>query len=371
MNENINENQNIEVNTTKTAWAEIVDKLLSLIKEREAEILRLRFGLDGEEQTLESIGQKMGITRERVRQIENNARRGVKTSKEFESIITPVKSKIIETLDKSGGVVARSRLAKALLLEEEIEKNRKFLEFLIDNFIDEVKDVKHEAFLEGYYLTDENLQLAAELIAETKKMVAERNDIIKEDELLAAMKKLPSYEKNKMKIEKVIGQDEKHFDDILLAYLELARDLDKTPFNQWGITDWRAIKPKRVNDKIKLILDWYKKPMHFREITDKINQAFKNDKPSHHATVHNDLISDDRFVLIGRGQYALKDWGYKEGTAADLAFEVLKEAGQPLNRAEIIARVQKLRTVKPNTVALALNNDARFEKMTGGLYKIK
>ena len=47
---------------------------LSTLKPKEAEVLRLRFGLDGDsEYTLEAIGQKYGVTRERIRQIEANA----------------------------------------------------------------------------------------------------------------------------------------------------------------------------------------------------------------------------------------------------------------------------------------------------------
>jgi RNA polymerase sigma factor (sigma-70 family) len=51
-----------------------VDKLLSLLDEREEEILRLRYGLDrGEPRTLEEVGLALQLTRERIRQIERSA----------------------------------------------------------------------------------------------------------------------------------------------------------------------------------------------------------------------------------------------------------------------------------------------------------
>ncbi|MDD5289760.1 MAG: sigma factor-like helix-turn-helix DNA-binding protein [Patescibacteria group bacterium] len=361
--------ENKKEKLSQIKWEEIVTNLLSLIKTREAEILRLRFGLDGEEQTLESIGQKMGLTRERVRQIENNARANVIKHKDFQGLIDPVKDVMVSALEEQGGVSSRDRVARSVILEEEINKNRKFLEFLIDNFVDEIKDIKHEHFLDGWYLNEENLSLAAGLIEETKKLVAERNKLMMEEDLLKEMTKLPSYANNKEKIDALVEKNQGDLNKVFLSYLDLARGLDKTPFQQWGLTDWRHVRPRRVNDKIYLILDWYKKPMHFREIAQKINEVYKNDKPSHPATVHNDLISDERFVLIGRGVYALKEWGYEGGTVADIVERVLNEKG-PLSREEVITEVLKQRDVKTNTILLALSDKEAFEKVEGK-YRIK
>ena len=50
-------------------------ELLDHIDSREAEVLKLRFGLDGRQTlTLKQIGKKLGLTRERVRQIQRDAR---------------------------------------------------------------------------------------------------------------------------------------------------------------------------------------------------------------------------------------------------------------------------------------------------------
>ncbi|MCA9029943.1 MAG: RNA polymerase sigma factor RpoD/SigA, partial [Planctomycetaceae bacterium] len=51
-----------------------VGRMLGEMEEREACILRMRFGLDGDEpKTLKEIGESLGLTRERVRQIEAEA----------------------------------------------------------------------------------------------------------------------------------------------------------------------------------------------------------------------------------------------------------------------------------------------------------
>ena len=60
--------------TFEHALTESIEEVLGTLKEREAKILRLYFGLDGPEpMTLEEIGSLLGITRERVRQIKEKA----------------------------------------------------------------------------------------------------------------------------------------------------------------------------------------------------------------------------------------------------------------------------------------------------------
>ncbi len=60
--------------TSNTLLAEALGEILNTLTEREADVLRLRFGMfDGKTHTLEEVGQIFGVTRERIRQIENKA----------------------------------------------------------------------------------------------------------------------------------------------------------------------------------------------------------------------------------------------------------------------------------------------------------
>ena len=60
--------------TSNTLLAEALSEILGTLTEREADVLRLRFGMyDGKTHTLEEVGQIFGVTRERIRQIENKA----------------------------------------------------------------------------------------------------------------------------------------------------------------------------------------------------------------------------------------------------------------------------------------------------------
>ena len=66
---------------------DIIEMVLSTLSEREADIVRLRFGLNNQEpQTLEQIGQSYGVTRERIRQLENKALRKLRN---------PVRTKLL------------------------------------------------------------------------------------------------------------------------------------------------------------------------------------------------------------------------------------------------------------------------------------
>ena len=60
--------------TSNTLLAEALTEILGTLTEREADVLRMRFGMyDGRTHTLEEVGQIFGVTRERIRQIENKA----------------------------------------------------------------------------------------------------------------------------------------------------------------------------------------------------------------------------------------------------------------------------------------------------------
>jgi len=131
------------------------------------------------------------------------------------------------------------------------------------------------------------------------------------------------------------------------------------------------LSPQKVLKKIKRILKKNGKPMHFREIVDHINKAFALRQSAHPQTVHNELIKNDKFVLVGRGTYALTEWGYKPGRVADVIIRILREAEEPMSRDELIAAVQEERDVKLNTIVLNLQNKAYFERMKDGRYAAK
>jgi DNA-directed RNA polymerase delta subunit len=101
------------------------------------------------------------------------------------------------------------------------------------------------------------------------------------------------------------------------------------------------------------------KPLHFTEVAEQVEEMFN--RPAHVATTHNELIKDDRFVLVGRGLYALSEWGYSNGVVRDVIRTLLKDKG-PMTKEQIIAEVLKQRQVKENTIYVNLQNANHFKK---------
>ena len=69
----------------QSSLSQKVDQLLEDLSEREALILKMRFGFLGEVRTLEEIGKEIGLSRERVRQIEKRAKLKLKSKLQSES----------------------------------------------------------------------------------------------------------------------------------------------------------------------------------------------------------------------------------------------------------------------------------------------
>lgn len=148
------------------------------------------------------------------------------------------------------------------------------------------------------------------------------------------------------------------------------KKIGKNPYGDVGLSEWTEIQPKTVRDRIYLALKKKGEPLHFRTIAQLINQYSTKAKPASAPTVHNELIKDTRFVLVGRGMYALSEDGYEPGTAREVIHRILKKNG-PLRPKEVMLAVQKERFFKPNTVLVNLQNKSFFKRMPDGTYRIR
>jgi hypothetical protein len=161
--------------------------------------------------------------------------------------------------------------------------------------------------------------------------------------------------------------DEYKQDEIITRWLAISKNIAKNPLGEWGKSKSSNIKTKGVRDYAYLILRKHGSPIHFREVAKLIGEVFK--KKAHVATTHNELIKDPRFVLVGRGLYALKEWGYSTGVVRDVIREILKKNG-PISKEDVLEKVMKERYVKANTVMVNLQNPKYFKKNKQGLYTV-
>jgi len=147
----------------------------------------------------------------------------------------------------------------------------------------------------------------------------------------------------------------------------MSKTVSKNPLGEWGRASSPNIRTRGVKDYAYLVMRKSGSPMHFREVADAISKTFN--KKTHYATCHNELIKDPRFVLVGRGMYALAEWGYKKGIAREVIADILKREG-PLSKDEVIKRVNKERYFKTNTILVNLVNPKYFKKNKSGLYDV-
>src|SRR3990167_9605437 len=152
---------------------------------------------------------------------------------------------------------------------------------------------------------------------------------------------------------------------MLATYLAVSKRIGKNVFGEIGLTSWPEIKPRGVRDKSYLVLRRETKPKHFREIAELINASGFSNRRAHVQTVHNELIKDPRFVLVGRGMYGLSEWGYEPGTVKEVIANLLKKEG-PMHKDDIVARVLSTRLVKPNTILLGIQDKKLFSQNEKG-----
>lgn len=334
------------VNTESLAQA----VLAHIEREREREIIARRFGLFDRKETLEQIGELLNITRERVRQLEKSVLARLQTSAEEGDLsqIAAVQDALVRELETSGGVARVGNLS-ARITAENTRTDQSRVAFL-------AKLCPKLVVIED---NDDYYQSVSLLTVRDEKHV--KADVTA---LVAAIKKIgaPVVIAD---VAKVIGGDEQQ----ALALATISKNL-ATLNGRWGLVRWSMVNPKNIRDKIYVILKENGKHMHFNEIAEAIKQSDFKRKDVTTQAIHNELIKDKRFVLIGRGIYALKEWGYQKGTVADIITEVLREAGEPLHRDEIVKRVLKSRFVKETTILLNLQGKTQFKRVAKATYDL-
>jgi hypothetical protein len=353
---------------------ETLTVLLTNLTEKERDVITRRFGLGKpDKHTLEEIGQHYGITRERVRQIENLSIKKLKEIRDLKEEIREAENLVVQLLEQYGGVMEESffleNVLNYMIAHPDSENSLLFLaEHIFSENINRVYQDKE--FNHLWRLGAADVDFLKLVITEMVKIVEENGEPLKLDALMDQFKSSEFYTTNKDRIMNLTTMLEATDDDInkiLESYLRASRKIKQDIFDNWGLISWGIVKPKKINDKIYLTLKKAGRPMHFTEIASEINTNAFDGKIAYAPTVHNELILDSKYVLVGRGIYALAEWGYKPGNVADVIETIIKENG-PLTKDQIIDKVLEKRNVKKSTVYLSLMNSKRIKKNDKGKY---
>lgn len=331
----------------KAAVAAIID---SIEQEREREIVTRRFGLYERKETLEQIGELLGITRERVRQLEKAILIRIKMQAERGELpdVTVTEKVVIRTLSDMGRVAKIQDLTDKLLGKKSDARERAHIAFIAEL-------APHLTVINE---TDHYYQAVA---------IAEYGDEKKLRKEIDAILKTIKTNKEPLSLEELHEKLSYEHPNHVRALASISKHLASLK-DMWGLTKWPTVNPKNIRDKIFVILTEAAKPLHFSEIAEAIKDSDFNRKDVTTQAIHNELIKDKRFVLIGRGIYALDSWGYSKGTVADTIADVLKKSTEPLHRDEIVRRVLKSRQVKETTILLNLQSKPQFKRIAKATY---
>lgn len=332
---------------------QITKKLVDVLPERSQDVISKRYGLgmDTDKMTLEAIGQKYGITRERVRQIEENSLSSIRKADQFLEYKNALEE-LNSLIKELGGVVSEKDLLDHISTNESIRNHIHFLLVLGNEF---KKQKENDLFNHRWTIDTDFSQKIEDSIKKLYKA-------IRSDQIISESEMISIFQNNLENL-----SDEHNTDEILKRWLNLSKKIDRNPLGEWGRADSPNINVKGIRDYAFLVIRQHGSPIHFREVADQINKIF--DKKAHVATCHNELIKDPRFVLVGRGLYALKDWGYASGVVRDVIKDIIEKSG-PLTKDEIVTKVLKERYVKENTIMVNLQNPKHFKKSKDGKYSL-
>lgn len=340
------------------ALTRTVDSILDSLPDRHREVIERRYGFgDDERETLESIGEDFGITRERVRQIEEAGFSMLKKGG-AQDRARDFFADVAQYLESFGHL----RREEKMLSELSQEKYHPHVLFLLDLGDPFFRHNERDWHWDMWGSSNDALGNAKSFLDSLCARLEEVGRAMQDDDLLALSREV--CRKQNVSIS----------DNAIWSYIDLSKAVEQGPFGEWGFVEWPAIRPKGVRDRAYLVLLRKNKPMHFGDIAESISGLAGRTSiawpEANTQTVHNELLKDDRIVLVGRGIYALKQWGYEPGTVKDVLVSILSSAPRPLTKDEVLAEVMKRRIVKSATALLNLYNRKYFSKTADGRYTV-
>jgi len=336
----------------------LFDVVLKKLSKKEQIIISKRSGLWGQKETLENIGKLFSpsLTRERVRQIEHSS---------IEKIGRIVKKTTLvqihqfakNVLGKNGGILGKDKLMREIIRNFDLDENMNvsILEIIIQSDYDILKSKPTLGTKTYFYLPDINKKNIDVIHKRAVKILNDKNTVLSKEVLCHQLRTTLNIPAE---------------DIFFLNVLSVFEDILITDQGNIGLEKWESLNPRTLKAKAHYVLQKEGIPMHFVTIANRIGQTMNEVVKT--TTVHNELIRNPEFILVGRGIYALQSWGiYFGGTVADVIADVMKKNKGPMSREEVVAEVVKVKQVKPATIYINLQNKKLFQRVGRNFYDLK
>jgi len=295
----------------KISFEKLSLELTSQLPPRVKDVVVGRFGLSSQApQTLEAVGRQHQITRERVRQIVKEGltqlRENTRQAKHRERYAAAFEE--VAAVLRKAGSLAREDLFLELLGVRDAANHALFLLTLGDQFYSQRET---QDFYPFWTLRKDMVKNAHPWHQRLLTFFQKKKNLVSEREL-----------------QRLHGKE-------VVCYLEVSKFIEKSPEGRWGLKTWPEVNPRGMRDKAYLVLRQQAHPLHFKEVAALIaklqeNLVLQKKKAVLSQTVHNELIKDPRFVLVGRGTYGLNDWGLESGTVKDVMRSILANNGKTM-----------------------------------------
>lgn len=353
----------------RVTLAAAVDDWLSILDDRPREVIRLRFGLDDPALTLAEVGQRLGVTRERVRQIEKKTLTSLRR-KHRARVARPIldfAGLFEQTLVDNGGMMTVAECVAWLEAAEDLTlgpiRPTGVLELLctvVNRFT---------------WLTKYNLVLLSTLLdAPWTQVQATLAKLLRGPLTIASSQGVYEAFQGTELWRQLLDSDLTTtsgipIDCFVMACLRTHPHLDRPGAEAYAV---RRGRNSIVNELIAAMREMGE-PAHFTLIAERVNALL----PAHRQTKPHNVHAllgryEDIFARVGHGIFGLVEWGLlNDGNLANAVERVLAAANKPLHMDTIAREVLKTWRVNAGSVYAAIQSDARFVSLGAAVYYLR
>jgi DNA-directed RNA polymerase alpha subunit len=346
----------------KLTISDLIMKSLSLLPERGRQILIWRYGIDGNRLSLREAGDNLGITRERVRQLQSQFLRRLQLPENSYggiNFLAPFVEYLERLINSNHGIVNDEELIEIVERDEIAGFGDKDPRGMLDFICEIDSKFRYEKRMHyislASYSTDEIISVLTQL----RSILEEERTPTSQENILAKFKKTSYFKQRNVK----------RSNEFILACLKVDPEIEQQENDLFALEKWSST---RLDEMIMVLRD-IGHPAHYSEITRKINQLFPLEQRTTPRNIHGHLSRlPEIFIRVGHGVFGLSEWGlFDDGNLANAAYRVIKEVGRPLHIDTITERVLITWRVRPESVYAAIQNDERFVRIGTGVYYLR